>query len=82
MPVSGLVVSAADDAAADRITEQIARDRAFTLGKRIGRWLTVAVDAPDGRAAEERHQWLWRLPGVVKVDVAFVYTGEEANHVC
>jgi uncharacterized protein with PIN domain len=77
MPVSGLVVSVADDESARRVAERIARDGSFTLGGRVGLRLSVALDAADGPTAERRHEWLRQLPGVVKVDVAFVYTGAE-----
>jgi hypothetical protein len=73
MPVSGLVVSTADDEAAKRVIKLIARDDSFTLGERIGSRLTVAITAVDGPTAERQHERLRQLPGVVKVDVAFVY---------
>jgi hypothetical protein len=77
MPVSGLVVSVADDESARRVAERIARDGAFTLGERVGLRLAVAASAGDGPTAQQQHEWLRQLPGVVKVDVAFVYTGAE-----
>jgi hypothetical protein len=80
MPVSGLVVSAADEEAARQVTEWIARDESFTLGERVGLRLTVAATAPDGSVAEQQHGWLRQLPGVAKVDVAFVLMdSQEAN---
>ena len=77
MPVSGLVVSVADDEAAKRVVEQIERDGAFTLGERTGLLLTLSLNAADGRTAEQKHEWLRQLPGVAKVDVAFVYFDAE-----
>ena len=83
MPVSGLVVSVADDEAAERVIERLAQDESFALGERVGPRLVVALDAADARTAERKHEWLRQLPGVVKVDVAFVYldTAEEVAHV-
>ena len=81
MPVCGLVVSFANDEAAQHVSELIAEDGSFTLGERVGPRLVVALDAADGRAAERHHEWLRQLPGVVKVDVAFVYLDEETTHV-
>lgn len=82
MPVSGLVVRIADEEAARRVAEEIGRDGSFALGERVGLRLAVALDAGDGLDAERRHEWLRQLPGVVKVDVAFVYTdtAEEPTH--
>lgn len=78
MSVSGLVVSVTDESAA-RVAELVRQDRAFTLGPRVGGRLAVALDVADGQTAERKHEWLRQLPGVLKVDVAFVYLDAEAN---
>jgi len=81
MPVSGLVVSVADEGAADAVAAAVAGAGPFTLGERVGPRLAVAVEADDPGAAERWHDWLRALPGVAKVDVAFVYAdpAEEAT---
>jgi nitrate reductase NapAB chaperone NapD len=73
MSVSGLVVSVADSASAERVAELVRCAGSFTLGPRVGERITVALEAADGRSAAQKHEWLRQLPGVVKVDVAFVY---------
>ena len=80
MFVSGLVVSVADDESADRVAELVRRDETLALGARVGGRLTVALNAADDRAAEQKHEWLRQLRGVLKVDVAFVFVEEEAPH--
>jgi hypothetical protein len=75
MSVSGLVVSVADEDIADGVALVIGDAGPFTLGERVGPRLAVALVAEDGPAAGRWHEWLRQLPGVVKVDVAFVYSG-------
>lgn len=77
MSVSGLVVSVAEDEVAERVSVLIAEAGPFTVGQRVGSRLAVALDAADGRDAGLWHEWLGKLPGVVKVDVAFVYLDAE-----
>ena len=82
MSVSGLVVSVADEESAARVSEFIRRDGAFAVGERIGLRLAVALDAADGPTAERKHEWLRQLPGVLKLDVAFVhFDAEEVSRV-
>ncbi|MBN9121611.1 MAG: hypothetical protein J0I06_21105 [Planctomycetes bacterium] len=73
MPVSGLVVSVASDDAVERVVKHIAGDGWFTVGERKGLRLAVAAHSDDRHMTERQHEWLRQLPGVVKVDVAFVY---------
>jgi hypothetical protein len=73
MPVSGLVVNLADPESALRVSEQMARAEAFTLGEQIGLRLPVVLHAGDAVTADAYHAWLQQLPGVVNVDVAFIY---------
>jgi hypothetical protein len=80
MSVSGLVVSVTGEEAADLVSVLIAKAGPFTVGQRLGSRLAVALETTDGRAAGRWHEWLGKLPGVVKVDVAFVYLdAEEAS---
>jgi hypothetical protein len=84
MSVSGLVVSITDEGAAQRVEARIAAEGSFTLGARIGLRFPVVAEAVDGPTAERQHEWLRQLPGVVKVDVAFVYLDpdEEPARAC
>ena len=77
MQTSGLVVCVTDEEAMARVTERLARDRSFTLAEPVGLRLPLAFRATDGPAAERLHEWLRRLPGVVKVDVALVFLDPE-----
>jgi hypothetical protein len=81
--VSGLVVTLSED---DRLTptvDAIQTAGPFTLGDRFGPRLTVALETADASVSDHWHDWLTRLDGVVKVDVAFVYfdPSEGRDHV-
>jgi nitrate reductase NapAB chaperone NapD len=49
----------------------------FELGDRVGRRLPVVLEADDGSTARQWHEWVEALPGVIKVDVAFVSFDDE-----
>lgn len=83
MNVSGLVVTLCGDPdRAERAAAAVAAAGPFTLGPRLGSRLTVALEAADDRAGAEWFDWLGRVDGVVKADVAFVHfdPGEEVDH--
>jgi hypothetical protein len=84
MTVSGLVITLhSPDRAAD--LRELLLFGPFVLGDDFGGRLAVALEADTPAAAERWHRWLLRLPGVAKVDVAFVHhdvpAPEEAAHV-
>ena len=81
MNVSGLVV-AVDPARAVDVALAVREAGPFTVGEQVGDRLTIALDADRPSSAEWWHNWLRELPGVVKVDVAFVYAdpAEETTH--
>jgi hypothetical protein len=79
---SGLVVTLHPD---PELAAEAVRDALligpFTLGEQIGYRLAVALQAETPAEAQQWHVWLAALPGVVKVDVAYVHVGEEVEHV-
>lgn len=77
MTTSGLVVTF-DPQATNRAAtiERIRTAGVFTLSEVIGQALPVALEAPTAHDAEQWCDWLRRLPGVLKVDVASVEYGE------
>jgi nitrate reductase NapAB chaperone NapD len=77
---SGLVI-AVDPAQAGEVLLAVREAGPFTVGNLVDGRITVALEAEDPRSAERWHEWLRRLAGVVKVDVAFVYANpEETTH--
>jgi nitrate reductase NapAB chaperone NapD len=71
--VSGLVITATSDPS-DRaaIEAALAAAGCFEAGPWQENRLPVALEAADERASREWFEWLCGLPGVVKVDLAFV----------
>jgi nitrate reductase NapAB chaperone NapD len=71
--VSGLVITATSDPS-DRaaIDAALAAAGCFEVGPWQENRLPVALEAADERASREWFEWLCGLPGVVKVDLAFV----------
>lgn len=79
MPVSGLVITLKGGAGERRATiDTIAGNDAFTVGKRTGRWLPIAMEAIDDGESRQLHDWLMSLPGVAFVDVVSVNFDESS----
>ena len=76
MTTSGLVVTF-DPNYLDRqsIADRIRQAGPFTVGEAVGHRLTVALEAPTARDAEQWCKWLRQLPGIVMVLVASVEYG-------
>jgi hypothetical protein len=72
MIVSGLLVTLAGNAKRAGILRALRRRPEFTTGRVNGRWLPVAMEAPDDAASRDLHDWLSALPGVEFVDVVCV----------
>ena len=78
MWVSSFVVSlpeGTDEAAA--VVDALQSVPVFELGDQIGRRLPVVLEAENGSTAKYWHEWVEGLPGVIKVDVAFVSFEDE-----
>ena len=74
MPISGLVVTLAEDAKVAALTTRAIRDNPhFTLGRQSGRRWPVVLDTPARRQDRSCWEWLIALPGVVHVDVTFIH---------
>lgn len=73
MPVSGLVITLAEDSSAMRhaLTAMLQSGR-VELGARDGRKLAAVLDTPTEQANKDAWQWLSALPGVRHIDVVFV----------
>jgi nitrate reductase NapAB chaperone NapD len=73
MCISSFVVTLPEEpAAAGRIVAALAAVPVFELGDAVERRLPVVLEAEDGSAARQWYEWVEALPGVVKVDMAFV----------
>jgi hypothetical protein len=73
MPVNGLLLTlSANSEMADAARSRISRRAEVSLGPAQDRWLPLAVDTPDVRAAHDFHEWLETLSGVEQVDVIYV----------
>lgn len=73
MWVSSFVVALPDDPDdACAVQEAIEALPVFEVGGRVGQRLPVVLEADDGATARHWHEWVESLPGVIKVDVAFV----------
>ena len=73
MPVSGLIVTASDEAALARLRHTLSDDPSIISGEiRGARWALV-VDTPE--PGQDRETWarLDQAPGVLSVDVVFVH---------
>ena len=78
MWVSSFVIALPEDETeAGVIQDAIRAVPVFEQGERIGRRLPVVLEAKDGSAARHWHEWVESLPGVIKVDVAFVSFDDE-----
>lgn len=80
MTTSGLVVTF-DPTYSERTTivERIRAAGPFTLGESVDHRIPVALEAPNPRDSEHWCEWLRKLPGVIKVDVASVEYGERED---
>ena len=78
MTTSGLVVTF-DPQFKDRakLIERIQQAGPFTLGEQVDHRVPVALEAPTARDSEQWCEWLRKLPGVIKVDIASVEYGEQ-----
>lgn len=76
MPTSGLVITAKNEADLPALLaalgSRVEIKRAEPIGARIPLVTETLSQAEDQRLWE----WLWRLPGVAAVDVAFIYLDE------
>jgi hypothetical protein len=86
MTTSGLVITLDPDPyRAFDAADAIGSAGPFTLGNQLGRCLVAALEADTAAEARFWHDWLATLPGVVKVDLAFVHRDvpvEETVHDC
>lgn len=73
MWLSSFVVALPEDVGQSlRIRQAIEAVECFDTGEIVDRRLPVVMEVPDACTARDWFQWVERLPGVVKVDVAFI----------
>lgn len=73
MWISSFVVTLpADQGLAGRIRDSLTALPVFQSGAQQGDRLPVVLETPDGAAARDWYEFVRSLPGVVKVDLAFV----------
>jgi nitrate reductase NapAB chaperone NapD len=81
MPISGLVITLADDdARCDAALVALRQHGAITLGPQTGPRLPVVVETDSDDEDRQVWEWLQSLPGVLQVDVAMIHF-EEADGV-
>ncbi len=85
MPVSGLVVSLCFNPQSQvKAIELMGEEPRITLGKVVGNRLPIVVDTTSDEDDRELWDWLNSLPGVDRIEVAFVGfeqdDGAEAIH--
>lgn len=80
MTVSALVVTLADDEAAQqRLLAALALDRRLTLGSPSGRRLPVVAETSDASEGRRLFEGLRAAEGVIHVDVVSVHFEEQAT---
>lgn len=73
---SGLLISLAHGAAADRVRESLSSRPGVFPGEPEGRWQPAAIEAGSEAELRELHDWIAGLPGVAHVDVVHVNFGD------
>ena len=73
MPVAGLALTLSESTplVADAIAA-LEANSSVTVGKRIGRWLSVVLDTPDVKESRDLHEWVEAIEGVDYIDVVYV----------
>ncbi len=79
MSVSGLVVTLADESAADQLLSALSSDARLTIGERCARRVAVVAETPDAPSDVALIEQLRHTPGIVNVDVAYVHWDQGAN---
>ncbi|WP_425398689.1 hypothetical protein [Aeoliella sp.] len=79
MPTSGLVISTSQDADLQPLLAALGTRDCITCGEALsGRLPIVTVTA--GKSEDKAlWDWLWSLPGVTSVDIAFIYLEDEVS---
>ena len=79
MSISGLVVTLADDAAAEAALASLATDPRLSIGDRFDRRVAVVADTPSPQADLDLWDQLRRTPGIENIDVTFVHLDSDAE---
>lgn len=81
MPTSGLVISTSPDADLQPLLAALGHRHGVACGEPIEGRLPIVTDTASKTEDKSLWEWLWTLPGVASVDVAFIYLGGEAGPV-
>jgi hypothetical protein len=77
MPISGLILTLQDPAAAAGLVEEFhRRERQLELGELHGNYLPAVLETKTPHESREVHDRLLDWPGIVGVDVVFVSTDD------
>lgn len=77
MPISGLVITVADAAAAEELARALlTHEPRLQVGELQVDRLPCVLETTDAKASEAVHDWLLGQPGVLGVDVVFVSLDE------
>ncbi|QQE09993.1 hypothetical protein JD969_10730 [Planctomycetota bacterium] len=81
MPVSGLNITITDKPhITSKLLENISRDPSFEIGLHEGNHLAVVLETNDAQQDKHKHRWLSQLPGVIHIDVVFIYFDEHGEY--
>lgn len=79
MPTSGLVISTNPDADLQPLLTALGHRDGVACGEPVQGRLPIVTDTASKAEDKSLWEWLWTLPGVASVDVAFIYLGGEAD---
>jgi hypothetical protein len=78
MPTSGLVISTSHVADLPAVWAALSERHEVTCGEPLGGRLPIVTETASKAEDQALWDWLWELPGVAAVDVAFIYLGCES----
>lgn len=80
MPISGLVLTLADPAAAARLASDLQeREPRLEFGELQGNHLPLVLETASAHDSRQVHDWLLEQPGVLGVDVVFVSADQDRD---
>ncbi len=80
MPVSGLVVSLVPDPSQRRdALAKIAAHARIEVGQDDGHCVAIVTDTPSAQADKALWDWIYQIPGVIHLEVAFVGFDEDVD---
>lgn len=79
MPTSGLVISTNPDADLQSLLAALGSRDGVAHGEPVQGRVPIVTDTASKAEDKTLWEWLWTLPGVASVDVAFIYLGADVG---